>query len=248
MGKEKENMEMDEESAEMMVKAGENKEPEPATQSEALIENGMIKKIPEHRRIWNSYDNTAHKTVIKEGDLNQPRPRFGATGELTINLSSVTGLDKSEDLAKDLKISKYFNIDANTEFEIGSATTAVDRAFETSLQGFLLGEDSHLIFNVFIENNYNEKSKSVLEPFWLTVDCRVHLKSLLNAEPLYKWYPETKLTKAKELYLEGVELFKLGRYLDSFHLFQWAYKLSVFTVGIETVSYTHLTLPTILLV
>eukprot|EP00090_Calanus_glacialis_P007642 TRINITY_DN16084_c0_g1_i1.p1 TRINITY_DN16084_c0_g1~~TRINITY_DN16084_c0_g1_i1.p1 ORF type:complete len:337 (-),score=103.06 TRINITY_DN16084_c0_g1_i1:8-1018(-) len=191
-----------------------------------------LEKIPEHRRTWNSHDNTAHKTVIKEGALNQPRPRFGATGEISVTLNSVSGLEK-DDLVKDPKLSKYFTGEANCEFEIGSATTAVDRAFETSLQSFLPGEISHLIFNVFIENNFNEKSKTILEPFWVTVDCEVSLKSLLNADPIYKWYPETKLNKAKEMYLEGVELFKLGRYLDSFHFFQWAHKLSVFTIGLQ---------------
>lgn len=195
--------------------------------------NEILEKIPEHRRTWNSHDNTAHKTVIKEGALNEPRPRFGATGEISVTLISVSGLENSEDLIKDPKISKYFTDEANCEFEIGSATTAVDRAFETSLQGFLPGEISHLVFNVFIENSYNEKSKIILEPFWVTVDCEVNLKSLLNADPIYKWYPETKLNKSKDMYLEGVELFKVGRYLDSFHFFQWAYKLSVFTVGLQ---------------
>jgi len=210
----------------------ENKETETAINN-FEVEDEILEEIPEYRKTWNSHDNTIHKTVIKEGSLKDPRPRFGATGELKIDLKNVSGLEKSEHLVEDLKISKYFNVDGNQEFEIGSGTTAIDRAFECSLQSFLPGEISHLSFNVFIENNYNEKGKTAFEPFWVTVDCKVHLKSLLNADPLYKWYPETKLNKATEMYLEGVELFKLGRFLDSFHFFQWAYKLSVFTVGVQ---------------
>ena len=42
-----------------------------------------------------------------------------------------------------------------------------------------------------------------------------------------RWYPETKQDKAKQYYDAAVELFKAARYLDSFHLFQRAYRLSV---------------------
>ena len=61
----------------------------------------------------------------------------------------------------------------------------------------------------------------------ITLDCDVTLLSVLNADPIYKWYPETKLEKAKQYYSLAVELYKKSRYLDSFYLFQPAYKLSV---------------------
>ena len=48
-----------------------------------------------------------------------------------------------------------------------------------------------------------------------------------------RWYPETKQDKAKQYYDAAVELFKDARYLDSFHLFQRAYKLSVLGEGIQ---------------
>ena len=48
-----------------------------------------------------------------------------------------------------------------------------------------------------------------------------------------RWYPETKQDKAKQYYDAAVELFKAARYLDSFHLFQRAYKLSVLGEGIQ---------------
>jgi len=190
-------------------------------------------KIPEHRKTWTSHDNTANKTVIREGDLDQVRPRFGATGELQVALVSVEGFEKADCLVNDVSISKYFNEEQHCEFDIGSAQTAVDKALEKCLQSFLPGEFSLLSFNVFIENSYNQKSKVILEPFWVTIVCEVSILSLLNAEPIYKWYPETRLNKAKEMYLTGVELFKLGRFLDCFHFFRWAYKLSVLAVGLE---------------
>ena len=76
------------------------------------------------------------------------------------------------------------------------------------------------------------------------------LASLLNAEPVYRylqtklyctvlhcavcrWYPETKQDKAKQYYDAAVELFKAARYLDSFHLFQRAYRLAVLGEGIQ---------------
>ena len=61
----------------------------------------------------------------------------------------------------------------------------------------------------------------------IKLDCDVNMIDLLNSEPIYKWYPETKLEKAKQAYSQGVERFKEGRYLDSFHLFQYGYRLTV---------------------
>ena len=48
-----------------------------------------------------------------------------------------------------------------------------------------------------------------------------------------RWYPETKQDKAKQYYDAAVELFKAARYLDSFHLFQRAYRLAVLGEGIQ---------------
>jgi len=191
-----------------------------------------VKEVPSHRRTWSSHDNSIHKTVIKEGDLNSSRPRFGASGEIIISHVKIVEL-ADDDKIGDESVSKYFNGHGTAEFVIGTAMTAIDRAFETSLQSFLPGEVSDVSFNVFIEQKYNQKIKTCAEPYWATIACEITLKTLTNADPLYKWYPETKLNKGKDMYAEGVELFKLGRYLDAFHFFQWAYKLSVFSVGIQ---------------
>ena len=78
-----------------------------------------------------------------------------------------------------------------------------------------------------MEERYNRKTKDDCKARSIRIDCVVHLICLLNAEPIYKWYPETKLEKAKQVYSQAVELFKEGRYLDSFHLFQSGYKLTV---------------------
>lgn len=191
--------------------------------------------LPSYKRTWTSHDNTAQKTVVKEGNIKQSRPRFGATGEIELKLHRVSGIPSEINPKTD--ISKYFFVDSPVvNFEIGSAKTPVDRAFETALQEFLPGETSVLKFNVFIENKYNTKNKDAEEPYWITIESEIHLKCLFNAEPLYRWYPETKMNKAKEMYVEGVELFKAGRFLDAFHFFQWSYKLSVFTVGVPKTS------------
>jgi len=196
------------------------------------MEDNDVKEVPRHRRTWSSHDNSIHKTVIKEGDLDSSRPRFGASGELSISRVKIVGLADNDKIG-DESVSKYFNGDESLEFGIGMAMTAIDRAFETSLQSFLPGEVSNVSFNVFIEQKYNQKSKICAEPYWVTIDCEITLKTLTNADPLNNWYPETKLNKGKDMHAEGVELFKLGRYLDAFHFFQWAYKLSVFSVGIQ---------------
>ena len=84
-----------------------------------------------------------------------------------------------------------------------------------------------------IDDSYNSKCKdndvmeTNSESNQITLDCDVTLVSVLNADPIYKWYPETKLDKAKQYYSLAVELYKKSRYLDSFYLFQPAYKLSV---------------------
>ena len=87
------------------------------------------------------------------------------------------------------------------------------------------------MFSVVIEESYNCKAKDGCcpsnESLVLTLDCDVSLVSLLNADPVFKWFPETKLAKAKQYYGLAVELFKQARYLDSFYLFQPAYRLTI---------------------
>ena len=63
---------------------------------------------------------------------------------------------------------------------------------------------------------------------WIRVSCRLHLDSVLNAQPIHKWYPKTKLDKAKEINCGAVRLFKSHRYYDAFRKFQLTLKLLTF--------------------
>ena len=178
---------------------------------------------------WNSPHTTLTKTVLIEGDLSSTRPRLGATGEVCITLNSIdNAADVTGEMPLDIQRSRYFSTETKTcDFEIGTGATAVDRAFEKYLQNILLQEKCNLVFTVLLEERYNRKTKDDCKARSIRIDCVVHLICLLNAEPIYKWYPETKLEKAKQVYSQAVELFKEGRYLDSFHLFQSGYKLTV---------------------
>ena len=170
------------------------------------------------------------KTVLKPGNSEAGRPRLGATGEIEIVLHSITETGGSSigQIPPDVQRSKYFSTESKScEFEIGTASTAVDRAFEKHLQNILSEEKCNLVFIVLLEETFNNKEKVNYPAVSIRLDCDVFITDLLNSEPIYKWYPETKLEKAKQLYSQGVERFKEGRYLDSFHLFQYGYRLTV---------------------
>ena len=76
------------------------------------------------------------------------------------------------------------------EFTVGCGTTAVDRRLETALTTFLEGERSRLTLRVFIEPKFNSREGG--EPLWVTVVATVHLVNLVQAEPLWRWFPETR--------------------------------------------------------
>ena len=62
----------------------------------------------------------AQKTILEEGDKSGCFARQGSTGELSIVLNSITGLDKNTRLPDDITYSKYFNTEkCESEFEIG---------------------------------------------------------------------------------------------------------------------------------
>ena len=55
---------------------------------------------------------------------------------------------------------------------------------------------------------------------WVEVECALWLRGCLNAEPVHKWYAETKMEKAKEANTAAVALFKAKRRLDAFRKFR----------------------------
>jgi len=190
-------------------------------------------KIPLHRLEWSSNDSSIQKVVIVEGELENDRPRPGSSGEV-----SVTNLEVDHDNELVVSGSHYFNsTEINPiEFSLGVAQTTLDRKFESALLQFLTGEESRVTLKVFLEPSLNKrpsKQSPVCEPLWVTVQFNLKLISIVNASPIYSWFPETKLARAKEAYSLGVDLFKEGRFLDSFHLFQESHKLSVFAKSVK---------------
>ena len=75
-----------------------------------------------------------------------------------------------------------------------------------------MSERSNLVFSLSLELGMNSRTKtSGVTIIRVTVDCDVCLVSLHNADPVYKWFPETKLDKAKQYYSLAVDLFKKAR-------------------------------------
>merc|ERR1711974_489259 len=107
-------------------------------------------------------------------------------------------------------------------------TTGVDRRLEAALTTFLEGERSRLTLRVFIEPKFNSRQGG--EPLWMTVVATAQLVNLVQAEPMWRWFPETRLARAKEHYGAAVGLFKLSRWLNhspkgcgpnQYHNFRW---------------------------
>ena len=76
------------------------------------------------------------------------------------------------------------------EFTVGCGTTGVDRRLEAALTTFLERERSRLTLRVFIEPKFNSKQGG--EPVWVTVVAVVQLVNLVQAEPMWRWFPETR--------------------------------------------------------
>jgi len=204
------------------------------------------KKVPRHRRFWESSDCSCSKEVLVEGDWeNGEKPREGSAGELQIRLEDVQGVSEQE-LRSNPALSLHFLCPKEedggggekekddlirVEFTVGRGTTAVDRKLEAALITFLEGERSRLTLRVFIEPKFNSREGG--EPLWVTVAATVHLVNLVQAEPLWRWFPETRLARAKEHYGAAVGLFKQSRWLDAFHLFQAAHRLAVLAIGVK---------------
>ena len=87
-----------------------------------LMNNEIPQPCTKGRNKWKSPMNgKAEKTVIVEGDKSCDPVRLGATGEISIILNSVTGLQSKSKIVCDIFNSKYFsNETADCEFEIGN--------------------------------------------------------------------------------------------------------------------------------
>jgi len=193
------------------------------------------KEIPDHLKFWESLDFTITKSVIEEGDIDAWQPRFCSSGTVGLEILNCTGIT-NEKLYEDPLMSKYLSGSPTFEFILGSAETELDRQLERCISTCFPEQKAHFNMRVLLEPEYNGSSRSE-DPEWITLEFRLQLINLLNAQPIYQWFNETKLTKAREFHSSGVRLFKEKRYLDSFHMFKAAYKLSVLARGLEVDNY-----------
>ena len=77
--------------------------------------------------------------------------------------------------------SNYFSSELKTcEFEIGTASTAVDRELEKRLRNILSEESCNLVFIVQLEESYNSKEKLNCESLSIKLDCDVFIRESLN--------------------------------------------------------------------
>eukprot|EP00088_Acartia_fossae_P055124 TRINITY_DN6400_c0_g1_i4.p1 TRINITY_DN6400_c0_g1~~TRINITY_DN6400_c0_g1_i4.p1 ORF type:complete len:325 (-),score=44.23 TRINITY_DN6400_c0_g1_i4:643-1617(-) len=197
-------------------------------------------EIPDHRKYRESLDFTITKTVIEEGDLDSWQPRFASSGTVVFEIVGPRG-SSLEQVQSDETLTKYL-ASSPCDFVIGSAETELDRQLERCFQMMYLNEHSQFNVRVLLEPNLNGGVGKLAgsegkEPEWINLEISLKLESLLNADPIYKWFNETKLNKALEFHASGVRLFKEKRYLDSFHMFKTAYKLSVLARGLPSDNY-----------
>lgn len=204
--------------------------------------------LPDHRRLWESSDFTITKTVVEEGEADSWKPRFGATGEARLELLAISGIP--QDQLTCTTLSRFFLNSIQTRgelrnifeasFSIGTAETEIDRQIERCIETCYPGQVAQFTLRVLLEPERNGGSGAeASERDWITLEFELKLMSLLNAEPIYKWFNETKLTKAREFHSAGVRLFKERRHLDSFHMFKHAYRLAVLAKGLETDNYAE---------
>ena len=107
-----------------------------------------------------SVEQSVVKTILSPGNRKAGRPRLGATGEIEILLHSITGPGETciGQIPADVQRSKYFSTESKScEFEVGTGSTAVDRAFEKHLQNILSEERCNLVFIVLLEETFNNK-------------------------------------------------------------------------------------------
>ena len=149
---------------------------------------------------------------------------MGICSQFNFRLEDVQGVTK-EELSSTPALSKYllsrkgndetYELASQTEdftkveFTVGTGTTCVDRRLEVAITTFLESEKSRLTLRVFIEPKFNSKEGG--EPLWVTIVAVVQLVNLVQAEPLWRWFPETRLARAKDHYGAAVNLFKLSR-------------------------------------
>ena len=93
-------------------------EPEDTEENADDINNAIPAPSLTVHKLPNSAD--AQKTVLVQGDNSQFYARPGSTGEVSIVLNSVTGLEHENSVPQDIVNSRYFSTEnCDCEFEIG---------------------------------------------------------------------------------------------------------------------------------
>jgi len=205
---------------------------------DAHRQSDSVGTIPDHLKYWESLDFTITKTVLEEGDVDAWQPRFGSSGSVSFEILNTSGKTVQQ-IQEDPLITKYLSTPSTFEFVLGTAETELDRQLERCISTCF--PDQKALFNVrvLLESEFNGGPSGV-EPEWLSLELRLTLTNLLNAQPIYLWFNETKLNKAREFHASGVRLFKEKRNLDAFHMFKNAYKLAVLARGLETDNYAEM--------
>ncbi len=190
------------------------------------------------RRVWESPDYCVTKVVLEEGDLNNPLPRFGAACAVSAEEVSCSGAVDLTRLKSDSAVSKHLskkgqNEDDDGLWVVGMGDTEVDRTLERCLQTMRVGERSECSIRAKIDADKNCVQGLSSADGWVHVECELRLDRCINADPIYKWYAETKLDKAKEANADAVALFKAKRRLDAFVKFRLTLTLLTFVLEAE---------------
>ena len=209
------------------MSSNDEKEDTPPSSGNIAVENdpcpSRVEDNDGKRRHWEAPDFTITKVVHAEGDRRADLPRFGATGQIRLDRVACSGQISLDRLTSDFAYSKYFHRVHSGEVQIGNADSEVDKTLEKCIQSMHKGERCEAALRVRLNLRWNgleeEADTASSASVWLHVECHIHLETLLNAQPIYKWYAETKLDKAREANAAAVRLFKAKRTLDAFHKF-----------------------------
>ena len=101
-----------------------------------------------------------------------------------------------EQLTNDFYYAKYFNTVHSGEIQIGNGDSEIDTTLERCVQSMHSGEVAEATLRTKFDLARNRRGPSPGDSkndIWVEINCKIHLESLLNAQPIYKWYPETKL-------------------------------------------------------
>lgn len=154
---------------------------------------------------WESLDYCLSKDIVEEGpDPDADWPRTGAEG--TVAVDNLETINFTPDMSEIL---------TSNRFHIGFSTTEFDRSLEKILRLMCPGELASVKVRLVFDSGCSDS----------LVECQLRLETLVNADPVYNWPPETKIERAHQLYTKGADLCRIGRHADAFPLLRDAMTL-----------------------